>query len=65
MDASEQMDIDKGLITNKGGLLFGIIYYTVLYGIFPQSRITEGKLFVLLWLQYLCSFVQLVLLLLS
>ena len=28
--------VDKELINNKGRLLFGTIYNTVLYGIFPQ-----------------------------
>ena len=32
----EWMDVDKGLITNKEGLLFGTIYDTALHGIFPK-----------------------------
>ena len=30
------MDVDKGLITNKEGLIFGTIYDTVLHGVFPK-----------------------------
>ena len=30
------MDVDKGLITDKEGLIFSTIYDTVLHGVFPK-----------------------------